>query len=612
MTFYSRWTLPAAMACGLLAACGSSGGGNTTPPPDGAAPDSTMDDAMVTPDGGGMDVTGDRAADRPADGQGDRPADRPVTPVDRPPAGGTCASPTMITQMPAMDGTISLMGSNEGGEPDQIGMLGLAAMGGCLGATGSGMGAKGNVVVYRYTMRTAGSLSVSTVSPDTDFDTVVAVFDTCTAAARPLGCNDDAMGGTQSLARTGALMAGQMVFIVVGGWGPTPDMAETGSFGLTIRETPTTPVGMPCTATDICAADSACVIPMGMTRGTCTADGVLGARCRLMGMACDMGLACSVMTPSMTTRGVCQRTLMVNDDCSAAGTVCPMNSSCRPAPNAMNPSRAVCVANGARGGGCRTDAPRCDMGLECGGTPATCRAQVMMGAECDFAGAMTFCATNSSCAPNAMRTATTCQANGAAAGTACRADSPRCDTSLECSTATGAGVCQRLVPPGMACDSLYRSTVCTMGSVCAAGTMEGAANCVTPTAVMEMEPNNTPMMPQGPLSGAVRITGALSSATDVDCFRMTVPAGASLFAETSNGMGGCPMGADTLLRVNNPMGVQLAQNDDAGPPLGLCSRLDGSASGPLNRLPAGDYTVCVSSFNMMAIPAYTLNVRVVP
>ena len=609
MMFQTRWLLTAAMTSGLLMAC-SSGGGNGNPPVD---TDAGKDVQTASDVPSGMDVP---VGDRPNPGDGstpvDRPADRPVTPVDRPPAGGTCANPTMVTQMPAMDGTITLTGDNTSGAPDQIGMLGLAAMGGCLGATRDGMGAKGNVVVYRYTMRAAGALTVSTVSPDTDFDTVVAVFDTCSATARPLACNDDTGGGTQSTARTGALMMGQSVFVVVGGWGPTPDMAESGAYTLTLRESPVVPVGMPCTAMDTCAADSACVIPTGMTRGTCTADGAIGARCRLMGMACDMGLACSVMTPSATMRGVCQRTLAVGDDCSAPGTVCPAMSSCRLSPTAMNPNRNACVANGARGGACRADAPRCDTGLECGGAAMTCRAQAMAGAECDFAGVVTFCATNSSCAPNAMRTATTCQANGTAAGTACRADSPRCDMGLECSTATGAGVCQRLVPPGMPCDTQYRSTVCTMSSVCAAGMMAGTANCVTPTAVMEMEPNNTPMMPQGPLSGAVRVTGSLNTTTDVDCFRVTVPAGASLFAETSNGMGGCPMGADTLLRVNNPMGTQLAQNDDAGGALGLCSRLDGSTSGPLNRLAAGDYTVCVSSFNMMEIASYTLNIRVVP
>jgi hypothetical protein len=370
------------------------------------------------------------------------------------------------------------------------------------------------------------------------------------------------MGGTQSLARTGPLMMGQSVFIVVGGWGPTPDMAEAGAYTLTLREAPVVPVGMPCTAADTCAAESSCVTPTGMTRGTCTADGALGARCRLMGMACDMGLACSVMMPTATTRGVCQRTLAVGDECGAAGTVCPAMSSCRASPNAMNPARTACVANGARGGACRTDAPRCDMGLECGGTPATCRAQAMMGAECDFTGAMTFCATNTSCAPNAARTSTTCQANGTAAGTACRTDSPRCDTNLECSTAMGAGICQRLVPPGMACDTQYRSTVCTMSSVCAAGMM-GAA-CVAPSSAMEMEPNNTPMAPNGPFTGAVNIRGAIMPATDVDCFRVTVPANGSIRAETSDGMGGCPMGADTLVRLYNPLGTQIAEDDDTG------------------------------------------------
>ena len=617
MTFYSRWTLPAAMACGLLAACGSSGG-NTNPTPDGSTDDTPVTgDSMVTPDGG-MDATGDATGDRPAD-RTDSTADRADTArPDVTMMSSACASPEMVSGMPAMDGAIHIMGNNESGAPEQVGNLGLAAMGGCLGAI-MGEGAKGAVVVYRYTMRAAGTLTASTANPGTSddaFDTVVAILPTCTANAMPLACNDDlGMAGGMlhqyhSTARTATpLMMGQTVFIVVGGWGTTTDGASTGDYELTIREAPVVPVGMPCTAADTCAADSACVIPTGMMRGTCTADGALGARCRLpMGMACDMGLACSVATPTAMARGVCRRTLMVGEECGGVGVVCPMASACRAAPNAMNPARTACVADGARGGGCRAEAPRCDMGLECGGTPASCRAQAAMGAECDFTGVTTFCATNTSCAPNAMATATTCQANGAAAGTACRTDSPRCDTGFECSTATGAGICQRLVAPMGACDTRYRSTVCTMGANCVPGMTAGAGVCTAPTT--ETEPNNTPMAANGPFTGSRFIRGAITPGTDVDCFNVTVPAMGRLRVETGDGAGGCPAGADTLLKVYNPMGTEIASDDDGG--AGNCSLLDGPAA--LTGLAAGNYAVCVSAFGMMpaAIASYTLSVTVTP
>ena len=79
--------------------------------------------------------------------------------------------------------------------------------------------------------------------------------------------------------------------------------------------------------------------------------------------------------------------------------------------------------NGARGGNCRVDSPRCDMGLECSsGTPGTCREIItMMGAACDLAGRTSVCGTGLSCAPNAMLTAGTCAPVGTVAGAACRA-----------------------------------------------------------------------------------------------------------------------------------------------------------------------------------------------
>jgi hypothetical protein len=729
MTFYSRWTLPALMACGLLAACGSSGGGGNNTTPDGSTDDTTPAGDVVTPDGGGMDVQGDATGDRAGDAQGDRPADREAaTPTN------ACASPTDLSmRMPGMDGLIRVTGNNEMGSPDMLGNLGLAAEGGCLGATMGGEGAKGNIVVYRYTMRTAGLLTASTANAGTSdaaFDTVVAILPMCTANATPLACNDDAGGGglhnLHSTATTRTpLMMGQTVFIVVGGWGPTSDGASTGDFELSVREStpgamgsacrtaapfcdmglqcsvamPTTAMngvcrrlvalGMPCTAaTDICATGSSCRAAMAGAMTTCVADGAAGGACRTMGMACDMGLACA----GTGATGTCRTSAASGAACDPAGVmnVCVTGNSCTTLPLSATPTMARCVPDGSRGGRCRADSPRCDMALECSGTTATstCRAIVAAAGMCDAAGRETVCGAGSSCLALTGPTGT-CTATGTAAGVPCRVMAPFCDMGLECSAAmptmAAPGTCRRSVPAGMACDATGRTTACAMGSNCAptmtfsgfqctaAGGFGSACRLMAPFCDMglacsaamptmaapgtcrsmapaaagaacdyryrlttcamgsvcvpggnagtcgmsraEMEPNNTPAMAQAPVTMSVSYTGSLATGTDVDCFGVTVPANGSLFVETSDGTpGGCPDGADSIVTVYNAAGTQVAQNDDG--PDGLCSRIDGSFGGALNRLAAGNYTVCVSAYAGMGgadpIMGYHLAIGIVP
>jgi hypothetical protein len=82
---------------------------------------------------------------------------------------------------------------------------------------------------------------------------------------------------------------------------------------------------------------------------------------------------------------------------------------------------------------------------------------------------------------------------------------------------------------------------------------------------MEMEPNNAPAMGNGPVTATTIFRGAIMPGTDTDCFRVTVPMGATLTAYTSDEAGTCNlgMGADTILTLNNPMGMEIATNDDA-------------------------------------------------
>jgi hypothetical protein len=636
MTFQTRWWLPMAMASSLVVACGSSGGGGGG----GATVDAGTDTPVTS------DIT---ATDAPADRPADATTDRVTPPVDRAPPASPCSTAVDVSmRMPGADGSIRVTGSLSANEAGQIGDLSA-----CMLPDDT----KINATVFRYTMRAAGRLQVSTVNDGTDpmVDTIVAILPTCSATAAALACNDDvARNMLRSTATTPAnLMAGQTVFIVVGAYGGMTPGDMKGDFELSIRETlpgglsgpcrtmapfcdamlqctaamptaaaPGTCVravaaGMPCTAMDTCVTGAACIAnPGSMTMGTCRADGSSGGRCRVgMATTCDMGLACTAATPTAMATGLCRTSVAADAECdpTQVANACAAGTACRPSPTAMNLGRTVCVANGLRGGLCRTDSPRCDAMLECSSaTPATCRASVAAAAECDITGNATFCATGTACALNAMLNGATCQANGAV-GTPCRdgADAgARCDGDAVCSAATGAGVCRRTVATGMPCDLRFNSTVCASMGVCQGAT--GAATGTCAATVAETEPNDAHAMGNGPVTMNTIFRGALSSADDIDCFRVTVPANSSITATTGDATGACNlgMGADTTLQLNNPMGDEIATNDDVRMGV-LCSELNATVMGT-TMLPAGTYSVCVGAYmGTPAIPSYYLNVRIV-
>ena len=478
-----RGLLATMFATGLLAAC-SSDGGNTMPPATDAGSTTDMGVALDAPR---TDVP---ATDVP---RTDRPA------VDVPMVNPCTTAMDISARMPGADGSIRIMGDNSDAPPVQVGALGLASEGGCLGATSGGDGAKGGTVVYRYTMRTTGVLTVSTANPGTatSLDTVIAILGNCSLTAAPLACNDDiANGNLRSTARSpSALMMGQTVFIVVGGWGATSKAAATGPFELSVREAAPIAIGMPCPLGQVCAAGSLCVGASAMNSGICTADGTApGAACRTAAPFCDGSFACSVATPSMATRGICR---------SSAG-----------------------------------------VGQACGAT-ATCTM-------------MAFCPNFASPAP--------------AAGDA-----------------------------GVASD---------------AGAPAAARLCTLPT--MEAEPNNTPAAPQAPVTTTTVFRGSIMPGTDVDCYAVTVPAGATLYAETSDADGTCALGdgEDTVINIyRQGTAAAIATNDDIAMD-NLCSRLDGRTTPALLRVAAGTYSICVSPYVMMGdtegtpIPAYYLTVGV--
>jgi hypothetical protein len=616
----TRWSSLFVTLGVALAACS----GDPAPAPDAAAPADVATADVATADVA-SDASGDAAPDRAA--------------VDRP--APTCDGEDLTGMDPGADGTVRVRSDNRDSELNRFG----AFASGCFSG-----GAVGALKVYQYTMRAAGALRVSTANPGTatSFDTFVAVLGSCISSGRSIACNDNASGTVrQSTTTTAALAAGQRVFIVVGGRGMAAASVARGSFELSLREIaeggldgpcrtsgeacdsgllctalfPSTeatgvcrrPVaaGMPCVAGTLCARGATCIANAGnAAMGTCVADGMSGGVCLVGRAPCAAGLTCTVAIPAPDNTGLCRPTLAAGAECDTTLNlgVCGPGLTCRQAPTATNPGRYQCFAVGGRGGACRAGSPQCDPGLECStATPPSCRASVMRGAACDPTGNADFCESGFACAPDAMFAGGTCAALGAA-GTPCRMAEPACDMGLTCGAVGGRNLCRREVAADAACDWRYGSAFCPTGVAClAAGPSRGV--CAAPT--METEPNNSPAGAQGPVTQSAIFRGSITAGSDtIDCYRARVPAGASLFIESNDNMGGCHMG-DPIVGVLNASGAVIAENDDISSTV-LCSRLDGRASGPLHAMAAGDYAVCIRSFNAaQGIPQYFLTVAII-
>ena len=106
----------------------------------------------------------------------------------------------------------------------------------------------------------------------------------------------------------------------------------------------------------------------------------------------------------------------------------------------------------------------------------------------------------------------------------------------------------------------------------------------------ETEPNDT-MAQADPLAGSSFVVGGtLSSATDVDYYAITVPAGYAVRAQTLSATNGaiCDAAIDTTLEMLDSQGNQLAYNDDW---YDYCSSFDGTGSNDSRNDPnAWNYT----------------------
>ncbi|MFP2926322.1 DVUA0089 family protein [Pyxidicoccus sp. 3LG] len=132
--------------------------------------------------------------------------------------------------------------------------------------------------------------------------------------------------------------------------------------------------------------------------------------------------------------------------------------------------------------------------------------------------------------------------------------------------------------------------------------------CLVPPSP-EAEPNDTTATASGPLVPVTLFGGALSTASDLDLYRVTLTATSDLALEVFDeaGPASC-VDIDPSVALLDASGNVVASDDDSGP--GYCPNL--SVSGgyrAMRRLAPGTWYVRVRSAGGEAIPAYTLRMR---
>jgi cysteine-rich repeat protein len=125
----------------------------------------------------------------------------------------------------------------------------------------------------------------------------------------------------------------------------------------------------------------------------------------------------------------------------------------------------------------------------------------------------------------------------------------------------------------------------------------------------ETEQNNLPSTANPLPPGAKGFTASIWPEGDVDVFSFqVVTPGTSLSVWTGDGMGGCPAGAKTLLRVLDSTGAVLGTSTNGGP--AGCSRLNPGTDPALVSIAPGTYYVHVEADAIETIPFYIVGIDV--
>lgn len=364
--------------------------------------------------------------------------------------------------------------------------------------------------------------------------------------------------------------------------------------------------GGECNLTDsVCAAGQICHFAHGaQSVGRC-ADPA-----SIPGMACTAGCAAGLTCNTGVSPARCfGPAAAVGEVCTAfvqcaTGNVCFLTDP-------TDRTRGRCFADGAAGGRCRSTGAPCNTGLACtSATPASgrCARVATTGESCELYPAGVICGTGTACARSeGSPLVGACVAEGTVAGAACRGTGTRCDGTLRCTTATGAGVCQAEGAMG-ACDPRTLALGCATGQVCHA-TGFNTGRCVM--AVTETEPNDRVSLAQSLPSGSAAVRGTLGSG-DVDCASAEATAGGSLVARVAGPTGLCPSTTLTL-DLFDPDGrllTTVAANGIGGCPIIDGTLPDSPAFSVARDLRAGRYTVCARSASSVDVGETVLDVEV--
>ncbi len=164
-----------------------------------------------------------------------------------------------------------------------------------------------------------------------------------------------------------------------------------------------------------------------------------------------------------------------------------------------------------------------------------------------------------------------------------------------------------VAPPGCGDGVRQPGETCDPGPTPVAGC---SATCqLTGDFIPETEINDTQAL-ANPLGTHAGFLGAINPAGDLDYFSFAVPGPSSQVSiQTSDGIGGCPAGFDSVLRLYDAAGQLLVSDDDGG--VDLCSSISPAQYPEAMNLAAGTYRARVElKGNNGTQPLYVVTISV--
>jgi len=111
--------------------------------------------------------------------------------------------------------------------------------------------------------------------------------------------------------------------------------------------------------------------------------------------------------------------------------------------------------------------------------------------------------------------------------------------------------------------------------------------------------------------GTKGFTSSIWPLADIDVYKVDVTiAGSLLRVGIGDGQGGCPVGANTYMRVFTKNGALLASDKSSGP--GNCSLLLPTTNPTLQSLAVGQYFIQVENLLLKPIPFYVIDIKLTP